>query len=94
MCGSRKYPYPPWKVTGNSEGERGLNPEISKGRRGSQAVPFPDDYLTVAKTKKMQCSVLNLRDCLRCSEGSKESIQYLGMLKLLVKHFCHLTLSG
>ena len=23
LCGSRKYPYPPWKVTGNSEGEGG-----------------------------------------------------------------------
>ena len=35
MCGSRKYPYhPPWKVTGNSEGEGGSKAEISKGSGG------------------------------------------------------------
>ena len=44
MCGSRKYPYPspPWKVTGNPEGEGASKAKISEGNGGSWEALLPE----------------------------------------------------
>ena len=41
LYSSRKYPYPPQKVVGNSEGEGGAEAEILEGSGGSSLAFFP-----------------------------------------------------
>ena len=52
VCSSRKYPYPPRKVIGNSEGEGGSEAKISEGSGGSSLAFFPEggkQFVTIEK---------------------------------------------
>ena len=52
VCGSRKYPYPPGKIIGNSEGEGGFKGSNFQGVKGFHGKRFPIGRQTTFKTLK------------------------------------------
>ena len=52
MCGSRKYPYSPQKIIGNSEGEGGFKGSNFRGVGGVDGKLFSKGQRTTYKTLK------------------------------------------